>query len=95
MNRVTAMLLECSKDTNTPVILSILYKLAITAGYTQSSVECLFSALTRIDSSQRRRQLIYRKQSLACVHFENKVTKELRIDEFITAWKKKPRALSF
>ena len=72
MNRVTAMLLECSKDTNTPVILSILYKLAITAGYTQSSVECLFSALTRIDSTQRHRHLIYRNASLAFRHFEKK-----------------------
>ena len=72
----------------------MLYKLAVTAGYT-CRVECLFSAVTRADSSHRRGQLIYRKACLVYLHFEKELTRKLTFEEFVAEWKKKPRSLNF
>ena len=66
----------------------MLYKLAVTAGYTQCRVECLFSAVTRVDSSHRRGQLIYRKACLAYLQFEKGLTRKLTFEEFVAEWKK-------
>ena len=46
MSTVTSNLVKLFK---TPVALAMVYKLAVTAGYAQCRVECLFSALTRVD----------------------------------------------
>ena len=95
INRITAKLLEFYKTNGTPVVLATLYKLAVTAGYTQSKVESMFSAAKRTDSCHRRSQLVYRKASLSFLHFEKQVTREITFDEFLVEWKRKPRALNF
>ena len=38
----------------TAPVLTELYKVAVTAGFTSTRVECLFSSSTRVDSPQRR-----------------------------------------
>ena len=51
LNTATSKLLKFFKNNNTPIVLSMLFKLAVTARYTQCPVECLFSAVTRVASS--------------------------------------------
>ena len=80
---------------DTPIVLTTLYILAVTAGYTQSRVEAMFSALTRVDSSHRRSQHVYRKANLAFLHFEKEITRSITFEEYTFAWKLKPRALNF
>ena len=43
LHTVTSKLLIFFKNNNTQIVLSMLYKLAVTTGYTQCRVECLFS----------------------------------------------------
>ena len=85
LNTVTSKLLKFFKNNNTPIVLSMLYKLAVTAGYTQCRVECLFSAVTRVDSSHRRRHLIYRKACLAYLH-ENIVLLWYSHENIVLLW---------
>jgi hypothetical protein len=75
-------------------ILSSLYKVAVTSGYTSTRVECVFSSLTRIDSPQRRSMRTQREADLAYLSFESKVLmNDITFDDFYRAWKMKPRAL--
>ena len=48
-----ANMVEKDHGKTTPV-LTELYKVAVTTGFTSTRVECLFSSLTRVDSPQRR-----------------------------------------
>lgn len=54
-------------------ILSSLYKLAITSGFTSTRVECVFSSLTRVDAPQRRSMKTEREANLAYLAFESEV----------------------
>ena len=75
-------------------ILSNLYRVAVTAGFTSTRVECLFSALTRIDSPQRRSMKTARECDLAYLAFENKVLMEdITFERFLVEWKSKERKL--
>ena len=75
-------------------ILSSLYKVAVTSGYTSTRVECVFSSLTRIDSPQRRSMRTQREADLAYLSFESKVLmNDITFNDFYRAWKMKPRAL--
>ena len=76
-------------------ILTLLYKLAITAGYASARVECLFSALTTVDAPQRRSMSTKREEDLTLLHFENKTLMELKFTDFLNEWTKKPRRLIF
>ena len=95
LNNITSELLKFFENNNTPIILPMLYKMAVTAGYSQCRVECYFSAVTRVDSSHRRSQLTYHKASLAYLHFSKELTRKVTFEEFSTEWKKKPRSLNF
>ena len=75
-------------------ILSSLYKVAVTSGYTSTRVECVFSSLTRIDSPQRRSMRTQREADLAYLSFKSKVLmNDITFDDFYRAWKMKPQAL--
>lgn len=77
-------------------ILSNLYKVAVTAGFTSTRVECLFSSLTRVDSPQRRSMKTARECDLAYLAFENKVLMEdITFDSFLAEWKLKVRKFSY
>ena len=77
-------------------ILSSLYKLAITAGFTSTRVECVFSSLTRIDSPQRRSMKTDRECDLSYLSFESEVLiNKISFDDFYKRWTTKPRALTF
>ncbi|CAB4015919.1 zinc finger MYM-type 1 [Paramuricea clavata] len=76
-------------------VLSSLYKVAITAGFTSMRVECVFSSLTRVDSPQRRSMKTEREANLAYLSFESEVLiNDITFDDFYKAWNLKPRALS-
>ena len=75
-----------------PYLIQI-FKVAVTAGYTQTCVECLFSALNRIDTPHRRNQLSTRQTNLTWLHFEQKVTRGIAFNDFAKEWRKKPRKL--
>lgn len=80
--------------TETAPILSILYQVAITAGWTSTRCECVFSALSRVDSPQRRSMKTKRECDLAYLSFESKVlVEEITFEMFFTAWTSKPRKL--
>ena len=66
---------------NNAPILTKVYKVAVTAGYASAPVECLFSALTKVDAPQRRRVKTKREADLAFLHYERKtlMTLNLRI----------------
>ena len=62
-------------------ILGSLYKVAITAGFSSTRVECLFASLTM------------RECQLAYLAFERKTLLDISFDTFLHAWKTKPRKL--
>ena len=78
----------------TAPVLTNLYKVAVTAGFTSTRCECLFSSLTRIDSPQRRSMKTERECNLAYLAYENKVLiDDITFDSFLAEWKLKARKL--
>ena len=71
---------------NNAPILTLLYKLAVTAGYASARVECLFSALTKVDPPQRRRMTTERESNLSFLHFERSTLMELKFEDFLKIW---------
>ena len=58
----------------------------ITAGFTSTRVECLFSSLTRVDSPRRRSMQTERECDLAYLAFESKILLEnITFDDFLRA----------
>ena len=76
-------------------VLTMLYRVAATAGYASARVECLFSALTKVDAPQRRRQATKRESNLTFLHFERTTLMSLEFDDFVKVWDSKNRKLSF
>ena len=74
-------------------ILNILYRVAITAGYSTSTAECVFSARKRVDTHCRRRLTPYRQGSLTVLHFEKAITRKITYEQFLNEWKRKSRRL--
>lgn len=82
MAQITRFVLTlCGAD-----ILQQLYLVAVTAGYSSSVVECVFSALNRVDTCHRRRMTPYREASLTLLHFENTITKAITFEQFLVKW---------
>ena len=93
MNKVCAFMMRNHAE-SAPVLTS-LYRVAVTAGYASARVECLFSALTRVDAPQRRRQSTKRECNLTFIYFEKKTLLSLKFEDFLKRWESKPRRLSF
>jgi hypothetical protein len=74
-------------------ILQQMYLVAVTAGYSSSVVECVFSALNRVDTCHRRKMTPYRKTNLTLLHFENAITRDISFEQFLLKWNTKPRRL--
>ena len=74
-------------------ILQQMYLVAVTAGYSSSVVECVFSALNRIDTCHGRKMTPYRKTSLTLLHFENAIARAITFEQFLEKWNTKPRRL--
>ena len=53
LNKVCAFMVKAHIDC--APVLTMLYRVAATAGYDSARVECLFSALTKVGAPQRRR----------------------------------------
>ena len=70
-------------------------RVAATAGYASARVECLFSALTKVDAPQRRRQATKRESNFTFLHFERTTLMSLEFDDFVKVWDSKNRKLSF
>ena len=80
---------ECSA----PVLIQ-LYNVAITAGFTSTRVECLFSSLSRVDTAQRRSMKTERECDLAYLTFEYGIlVNNITFDDYLHAWKASPRKL--
>ena len=80
---------------NNAPILTLLYKLAVTAGYALARVKCLLSALTKVDAPQRRCMTTERESNLTFLHFERTTLMELKFEDFLKTWNGKPQKLSF
>lgn len=65
----------------TASILIVLYRVAISMGYTSARVECLFSAEGHIDTPNRRSQSPYRECSLTHLFFERDIVKDITFEE--------------
>ena len=76
-------------------ILCNLYVIPITVGYTSGRVECLFSALTAIDTPQRRSMTSEREADLTYMLFEGKTLSLVTFGSFLREWRKKPRKIVF
>ena len=77
---------------NTAPVLSTLYRVGVTAGFTSTRVECLFSSLSRVDRAQRKSMLTKRECELSYLAFESSVLlKDISFEMFLKEWKKKPR----
>ena len=74
-------------------ILTTLYNLAITAGFTSTRVECAFSSLSRIDSAQRRSMTSERECQLSYLYFESEVLMQVSFEDFFKYWESKPRRI--
>lgn len=93
INKVCAFLVRNHKD-SAPV-LTILYRVAVTAGYASARVECLFSSLSKVDAPQRRNQTTKRESNLTFLYFERQTLMSLQFEDFLKIWESKPRKLSF
>ena len=78
---VGSHLIEKHKE-SAPILCS-LYKVAITAGFSSTRVECLFSSLTMIDTPLRRLMLTERECQLAYLAFECKTLLDISFDTFL------------
>lgn len=74
-------------------ILQQMFLVAVTAGYSSSVVECVFSALNRIDTCHRQKMTPYRETGLTLLHFENAIARSITFEQFIEKWNTKPRRL--
>ena len=77
----------------TATVLSTLYLVAVTA-VTSTRVECLFSALSRVDRSRRKSMKTKRECELSYLAFESNILlNKISFDTFLKEWKLKPRHL--
>ena len=93
LNKVCAFMVKAHIDC--APVLTMLYRVAATAGYASARVECLFSALTKVDAPQRRRQATKRESNLTFLHFERTTLMSLEFDDFVKVWDSTNRKLSF
>lgn len=93
LNKVCTFMVR-NHEISAPVLTS-LYRIAVTAGYSSARVESLFSAVTKIDAPQRRKMTTKRETNLSFLYFEKKTLMNLKFEDFIKVWMSKPRRLSF
>ena len=93
LNKVSAFMVKAHIDC--APFSTMLYRVAATAGYASARVECLFSALTKVDAPQRRRQATKRESNLTFLHFERTTLMSLEFDDFVKVCDSKNRKLSF
>ena len=93
MNKLCTYIMK-EHASNAP-ILTMLYRVATTAGYASARVEGLFSALTKIDAPQRRSMTTTRESELIFLHFEQQTLMSVTFKEFLDIWRQKPRKLTF
>ena len=78
----------------TAPVLTMIYRVAVTAGFTSTRVECLFSSLSRVDTALRKSMSTTRECDLAYLAFESNVLlKKINFEMFLHEWKLKPRKL--
>ena len=84
----------CERHDSTMRVIKVLFQVAITAGYSTSTAECVFSARARIDTPSRRRLTPYKQGNLTLLHFESGLTSKITFEDFVAVWVKlKPRRL--
>ena len=71
-----------------------LYKVAVTAGYSTSTVESNFSELARIDLPHRRRMRDHQESDLTLLTFEKDLTRAVTFNELLAKCVTKPRNLN-
>ena len=75
------------------IVLSAMFRMAIVAGYSTSTVENSFSARNRVDTDRRRRLSPYKQGDLSLFHFESALLQSLTFEDFLKVWKEKSRRL--
>ena len=80
---------------DTAPTLTVLYRVATTAGFASACVESLFSSLSQMDVPKRRSMGTKREADLTYLYFENKTLMSVTYNEFLDVWRQKPRRLEF
>ena len=75
------------------IVLSAMFRMAIVAGYSMSTVENSFSARNRVDTDRRRRLSPYKQGDLSLLQFESALLQSLTFEDFLKVWKEKSRRL--
>ena len=93
LNKLCKFMMKTHADT--APTLTVLYRVATTAGFASARVESLFSSLTQIDVPQRRSMTTKRESELTFLYFEKKTLMSITFKEFLAQWRLKPRKLHF
>lgn len=91
---VVSKIFKYVEDQDGIIVLKLLYKSAVVAGYSTSTVENAFSARNRVDTDCRRRLSPYKQGDLTLLHFEKVLLSEINFDEFVDIWKQSNRRLN-
>ena len=83
------------QHSTTALTLTIMYRVAATAGFASARVESLLSALTKIDAPQRRSMDTEREADLTFLFYEKDTLMALKFEDFLKMWQAKPRKLKF
>ena len=78
-----------NQDSLSMIVLSAMFRMAIVAGYSTSTVENSFSARNRVDTDRRRRLSPYKQGDLSLLH----LLQSLAFEDFLKVWKEKSRRL--
>ena len=71
------------QHSTTAPTLTIMYRVAATAGFASARVESLFSALTKIDAPQRRSMDTERESDLTFLFYEKDTLMALKFEDFL------------
>ena len=75
--------------------LTVMYRVATTAGFASARCESLFSSLSQVDIPKRQSMGTKREADLTYLYFENKTLMSITFNEFLDEWRQKPRKLEF
>ena len=82
-----------NQDSMILIVLSAMFRMAIVAGYSTSTVENSLSARNRVDTDRRRRLSPYKQGDLSLLHFESALLQSLTFEDSLKVLKEKSRRL--
>ena len=93
-DHVLSTMFRYVQNQDSMIVLSAMFRMAIVAEYSTSTVENSFSARNRVHTDRRRRFSPYKQGDLSLLHFESALLQTLTFEDFLEVWKKKSRRLT-